>query len=108
MKYIINSIRLFHFILIIFLLISPYFSKEYCKNSLVILIYIFYKWKVNGSCGLTNLEHKLTGKKEEDGFIYRIVNPYLSIRETTFKKKLEIITLILIVFYYFMFTYVYK
>jgi hypothetical protein len=108
MNLLVNLIKLFHLLLIIFLLVSPYFSKDNCRNALVILIYIYFKWKVDGSCGITRLEQKLTGKKEEQGFIYRIVNPYLSINEGIFKKKLEFLTILVIVYYFILLGYYYK
>lgn len=108
MDLLVKLIKLFHLLLIIFLLASPYFSKEKCKNALVILIYIYFKWKVDGSCGITKLEQKLTGRKEEQGFIYRIVNPYLSINEGVFKKKLEFLTILIIIYYFILLNYFYK
>ncbi len=66
----------------------------FLKITIFILIYILYKWFIDGSCGLTVMEYYLLGhESEQHGFIYRLVNPMVSISETTFSKYLTIFTI---------------
>ncbi len=66
--------------------------------SIALIIYIFYKWKIDGSCFLTKVEYYISGEKEEKGFIYRLINPFLNIEEYSFHKKLEAFTIIWLIF----------
>lgn len=105
---IINIIRIFHFFILIFLLFAPFYSKKMLIFSIALIIYIFYKWKIDGSCFLTKVEYYLLGKKEEKGFIYRLINPFLNIEEYSFHKKLEIFTIswlfLLLIIYFIKYT----
>ena len=101
---IINIIRIFHLCILLFLLCSPFYNKKMLLFSIALIIYIFYKWKIDGSCFLTKVEYYLSGEKEEKGFIYRLINPFFNIEEYSFHKKLEVFTiiwLILLIIIYF-------
>jgi hypothetical protein len=90
----VNIIRIFHFFILIFLLFAPFYSKKILIFSIALIVYIFYKWKIDGSCFLTKVEYYLSGNKEEKGFIYRLINPMLNIEEYSFHNKLEVFTVI--------------
>jgi hypothetical protein len=93
----INIIKIIHFLLLLFILLAPFYGKTLLLKCIIILLYILYKWKVDGSCLLTKLEFFLLDKKkEEKGFIYRIINPLYS--EEEFDNNLEYITFYWIVF----------
>jgi hypothetical protein len=104
----IKIIKIIHLLLLLFILFAPFYEKDLLFKSIAILGYILYKWKLDGSCLLTKLEYYLLGKqKEEQGFIYRLINPLLNQRlnqrlklsefsENDFKNNLEYYT-----FYWF-------
>ena len=97
----IKIIKIIHLLLLFFVLSAPFYGKDLLFKSIVILGYVLYKWKIDGSCLLTKLEYYLLGKeKEEQGFIYRLINPLLNHRlklsENDFKNNLEYYT-----FYWF-------
>ena len=102
----VNIIRIFHLLIILFILGAPFYDRKKLHYAIFLLIYIIYKWKIDGSCGLTKLEYYLLGKKSEhEGFIYRLINP-LKILEKDFNKYLEKFTyiwLILLLFIYYNF-----
>ncbi len=94
-------IKIIHMLLLLFILVAPFYGKDLLFKSIVMLGYILYKWKIDGSCLLTKIEYYLLGKKEEEqGFIYRLINPLFNLfdSEKEFKNNLEIIT-----FYWFIF-----
>jgi hypothetical protein len=93
----INIIKIIHLLLLLFILLAPFYGKALLLKTIIILFYILYKWKVDGSCFLTKLEYFLLDKeKEEKGFIYRIINPLYS--EAEFDNNLEYIVFYWIVF----------
>jgi hypothetical protein len=94
-------IKIIHLLLLLFILIAPLYGKDLLFKSIVVLGYILYKWKIDGSCLLTKLEYYLLGKeKEEQGFIYRLINPlfnkFYNFSEKEFNNNLEYYT-----FYWF-------
>ncbi len=99
-------IRFIHIILLFLLLFAPFYKKEHIRNCIFILIFILYKWNIDGSCGLTKLEYYLLGyKNESQGFIYRLINPFLSITEKKFDIYLNIITVIYILLLIIIYNY---
>jgi hypothetical protein len=100
-NFIINIIKIIHFLLILFILSAPIYNKYYLSLSILLLGAVIYKWKVDGSCLLTKLEYKLLGhEKEEEGFIYRLINPIFNVKEDSFTAildKLAIIWLIILI-----------
>lgn len=95
-QYIIHIIKLIHFSLILFIICAPFYNKDYLLKTIFIVSIIYYKWKINGSCFFTQLEYSLMKKKkEEEGFIYRLINPLLNINtnEKIFNYNLEYLTL---------------
>ena len=95
-QYIIHIIKLIHFSLILFILCAPFYNKDYLLKTIFIVGVIYYKWKINGSCFFTQLEYSLMNKQnEEEGFIYRLINPLLNINinENKFNYNLEYLTL---------------
>ncbi len=90
----IKIIKIIHFLLLLFILLAPFYEKELLFKSIVILGYILYKWKIDGSCLLTKIEYYLLGKEtEEQGFIYRLINPlFNNLLENDFKNNLEYYT----------------
>lgn len=96
----VNLLRLIHFILIIYIISSPFNTIYHLKNSIALLVFVIFNWKIGSNCMLTKLEYILLGNKDmESGFIYRIINPHLQLEcENDFDKLLE-----LYAFYYLAF-----
>lgn len=106
--FLINIIKFVHLLLLIFVLVAPFYPKKLLLVSIIMLIYIYYKWKTESSCILTKIEYILLGReKEEQGFIYRIINPIYNISDEKLQEILEYATfgwiIILGSIYYFKF-----
>ena len=98
----INIIKLFHLIVIIFLVIAPiYPNKHFKKTVFILLLYLFFQY-ISGyeKCGLTILEYIVMGEKYQEGFIYRLINPIIKIPEKYFDQYLFYIHSIYIVILY--------
>ena len=97
---IIKIINLLHTILVIFLCISIFIDNyQIKKTALILLLFLFLQYITNyGKCGLTELEYLFKGEKYKEGFIYRLINPVITIPETYFNKYYYLfhITLIII------------
>jgi len=87
---IIKIIQLLHLILVIFLVSSVFVTNYQVKKyAFTFLIFIFIQYITNyGKCGLTELEYVFKGDKYQEGFIYRIVKPIISVPEKYFKNYL--------------------
>ena len=92
-------IKIIHLLLLLFILLAPFFDKQLLLKSIILLCYIYYKWKIDDSCFLTKLEYIISGKeKEEQGFLYRLINPLFNLSELNFKENLELYTFYWIIF----------
>jgi hypothetical protein len=92
-------IKIIHLLLLLFIIFAPFYGKELLLKSIILLCYIYYKWKIEGSCFLTKLEYFVSGKeKEEEGFIYRLINPLFNLNESKFSDMLDLYTFYWIVF----------
>jgi hypothetical protein len=91
-------IRIIHFILVVLIVISPFISNFYLKkNILVFLVYLLFQYLTGyQKCGLTELEYLAMGQKYQEGFLYRLINPWIKIPESYFDKWLFVIHIILI------------
>lgn len=106
--FLISIIKILHVLLLIFVLVAPFYPKKILLTAILMLIYIYYKWKTESSCILTKLEYILSGReKEEQGFIYRMINPIYNVPNEDFREILEYATFIWILIlgsiYYFKF-----
>jgi hypothetical protein len=96
---IIKIIQFIHLILVI-LLICSVFIPDYKikKYALTFLIFILIQYITNyGKCGLTELEYVIKGDQYQEGFIYRVVKPVISIPEKYFDDYMYLIHLIWII-----------
>jgi hypothetical protein len=96
---IVQIIRLLHLILVIGILASVFVpNKDYKIASLVFLIYILFQYLTNyGRCGLTEIEYLFKKEKYQEGFLYRLIKPIITVPEKYFDKYLFLIHIILIV-----------
>ena len=91
-----NLVRLFHIIVIIFVLIGPF-----SKNPLVLILHIVFclclmiHWMFNSdTCFLTLLETKIRGIDDNESFTYKFVAPMYNITHTKWNKLVWVITII--------------
>ena len=77
---IINLLHLLLILTIISSIIIPY--KKLKELIFTLLIFIFVQYITNyGKCGLTEIEYLLKGEKYQEGFIYRLIKPIITISE---------------------------
>jgi hypothetical protein len=83
-------IKIIHILLVLFILFSPLYNKTLLRLSIFLCAGTLYKWLVDGSCLLTKLEYILLNKPaEEEGFIYRLINPIFNMKEHNMDRMLE-------------------
>lgn len=86
-KYLIQAIHLFLVLLIVLSLFIP--NQKLKEMVLVILLLVMSKYITGDTkCGLTRLEYLVTGSEYQEGFIYRLITPLLTIPEEYFEKHL--------------------
>lgn len=96
---IIRIIQLLHLILVVIILLSIFLPFIEIKHySLVLLIYILIQYLTNyGKCGLTQIEYYIMGEKYQEGFLYRLIKPIITISESYFDNYLFILHIIYII-----------
>lgn len=96
-------IQVVHLLVVIAVLVSIFIPNQIFKNAVVFfLLFVLFQFATNyGKCGLTKLEYWITGQEYGTGFIYRLMNPYLKVKEEYFDNWLHIvhISYILILLY---------
>ena len=92
----IKIINFIHLILVLILVCSIFIQNyEIKKYSFIFLIFIFLQYITNyGKCGLTELEYIFKKEKYQEGFIYRIIKPIITIPEKYFNHYLFILHII--------------
>jgi hypothetical protein len=81
MNYLANLIAFLHFLLIVFITVTPFVAD----NPLILLYYSFtlvfimIHWYTNDICVLTIIESKLRGKKIRETFMGRLIRPVYNI-----------------------------
>lgn len=104
----VELIRLIHILLIVGVFASLFINNCYLKElSLTLLIFLLVQYLLGyEKCGLTQLEYWVMGEKYQEGFIYRLINPIIKVREDYFNKGLVYLHLFLIaVFSYQIYSY---
>ncbi len=86
-------IKFIHLILVIGLTLSIFINNLRIKQlSLVFLIYILAQYITNyGKCGLTELEYIFMKTEYKQGFLYRLINPVITMDEIYFNNYLFLI-----------------
>ena len=79
----IKIIKLLHLLLILTIVSSIMIPNKQLKEFIfTLLIFIFIQYITNyGKCGLTEIEYLLKGEKYQEGFIYRLIKPIITISE---------------------------
>ena len=85
---IITIINFLHIILILFLSLSVFIDNYRIKKpAFILLILIFGQYITNyGRCGLTELEYLFMRERYQEGFMYRLVKPVITLPEDYFNK----------------------
>lgn len=93
---IIKIIYFIHLILVLILFCSIFINDYNIKKySFVFMIFIFLQYITNyGKCGLTELEYIFKKEKYQEGFIYRIIKPIITIPEKYFDNYLFMLHII--------------
>jgi hypothetical protein len=83
-------IILLHLLLIISLVLSIFIpNKRFKEFCLALLIYILLQFVTNyGKCGLTELEYIFKKEKYQEGFLYRLIKPIITVPEKYFDNWL--------------------
>ena len=82
----IKIIQIIHLLIILYILVGPFF-KNHLDNTIVLITFILYRWITDdNNCTVTKIESYLTGNDE--GFIFRIVNPIYKLNENKLNKLL--------------------
>jgi hypothetical protein len=91
-----DLIRLIHFLLIGFVLITPFTgSKTLIKINIVLLAYLSLKWLTGyDKCGLTELEYAVSNKPYGQGFLYRFLDGVFKMKEAKFNIIVILLTVI--------------
>lgn len=93
----VKIIQIIHLIIIILLIISIVVPNcTYKKYVLIILIFLLIQYLFTcGKCGLTQLEYMVLGQdKYQEGFIYRIVKPIITVQEKYFQYGIFILHIV--------------
>jgi len=89
-------IQILHIIFVISIILSIFIPNNQFKSiSFVLLLFLFAQYITNyGRCGLTELEYLFKGEKYEEGFLYRLIKPIISIPEKYFDTNLYILHIV--------------
>jgi hypothetical protein len=92
-------IQLLHLLLVIGIILSIFITNIDIKQIFFTLLnFLFMQHIINyGKCGLTELEYIIKGEKYQEGFIYRLIKPIITIPEKYFNKYLYILHIIWII-----------
>jgi len=106
--FIINTI---HFIFNLYILLSPFLAriinKKYLVPSIYALLFVFVQFLItNNKCIIITLEYKLKGKKEDQGYLYRLYGMDKIMTKQQFSTFIRYFVLFLLVVYYLLFLYV--
>ena len=98
-----NIIKLIHLIIVLSVISSPFINNlSFKKYIFYFLIYLLFQYLTGyEKCGLTDFEYYIMGEKYQEGFIYRIIKPLISVNENYFNKYLLLIHLIYILILYY-------
>lgn len=89
MKLSVILIQIIHFIIVILVVLSIFVDNCLWKQlALTLLLFLLVQHMLGyEKCGLTEIEHHLLGNdKYQEGFLYRLINPMIKIREKSFYK----------------------
>lgn len=91
--YWVTIIRVIHVFLMVSLAIAPLVpSNRYKTFALTFLLYLVIQY-ITGyqRCGLTILEYMFLGETYKSGFLYRLINPLITINECYFDYGMHIV-----------------
>jgi|UniRef100_A0A6C0EEC0 hypothetical protein len=103
MYLIIKLVNILHLIIIITSIVSIIIPIIIVKKyALIFLIFILFHYLTNNQkCGLTELEYYLLKKKYNEGFIFKLIKPIITIPEHYFNKYLYLLHILWILILYY-------
>lgn len=84
----VNIIKLIHLLIVLAVISAPFINNyAFKENVFVFLIYLLLQY-ISGyeRCGLTELEYLIMGEKYQEGFIYRLIKPMITLPEHYFDR----------------------
>lgn len=92
-----NIVNVIHLAMILFGVIGPFTNnRTVLKLSLQLIIFVLFHWITKfGKCQLTELEARLRGQPRDQGYIYKILQPIINVREHHLNYVIYIVTVIL-------------
>ena len=95
----IGIIQLLHLLLVIGVFSSIFIQNYNIKQlALTFLIFILVQYITNyGKCGLTELEYIYKGEQYQEGFLYRLIKPIITVQEIYFNKYIYLAHIIWII-----------
>ena len=88
-------VQLIHVIIVLISISALLSNNQFIiRMSAIINSYLLFKWTfVSSECMLTRIESILSNKKLEQGFIYRMLQPFINIKESTLYQNMYFIIL---------------
>ncbi len=95
---ILQIINLLHLSLVLGVASSIFISNYQIKKfGLTFLLFLLAQYITNyGRCGLTELEYIVKGEKYQEGFLYRLIKPVITVKEDYFNNQLYLIHILYI------------
>jgi hypothetical protein len=103
-------VQILHIIIILLAMASLCTNnKHIIQLSALINTYLLVKWTfITTECGLTILESIIRQKKLKEGFIYRLLQPFINVEESVLYKNMYYIMIVLTLISYNKLYYLYK
>jgi hypothetical protein len=81
-----------HLLIVVLVAVAIFVPNRTYKNTvLLFLLFAAVQFMFYGRCGLTDLEYYLSGKEYGQGFIYRLMSPFLKVSESYFDMGLHLL-----------------
>jgi hypothetical protein len=96
-------IRILHFLLVLYLILTPFLSSNtsFLKLHIFILMFIILHWQLNSNeCALTMIECYLTGESKHKSFFGRLVSPVYTLQNSQIRMLTYLLLLYSIVHWY--------
>jgi hypothetical protein len=107
----IHLVNIIHFLLNLYILISPILAKminkKYLIPSIYALLFIFVQFLLtNNKCIITMLEYKLKNEPNESGYLYRLYGMDKIMTKQQFSTFIRYFVLFLLIVYWILFLYI--
>ena len=92
-----DIIKVIHVLFIIFILVTPFTdNNKLLEYHYTVIPFLLVRWIFNyDKCNITEIEKKLRGLKEDEGFIHKLLKPIYNLPEKSLTIIIYIVTLLL-------------